>query len=320
MKDGYARLHPQLRAALGNTPIYDLTRLSETRQLDAAFGRMLSDASITAAPDLGRVMVQNIRIPGQDGYVMDARLYRPAGADEPLSALLMCHGGAFCLGDLDTEDFRCRRYARDAGCAVLNIDYRLAPEHRFPVPFEDCYAALVWLAANAPTFCIDPKRLGVAGESAGGALAAATVLAARDRGGPDLAVQMLLFPVLDHRMLTASMRAGESFPAWTTHQTRLAWSLYLGPECATIPAYASPGTADNLRGLPVTFVACAEIDPLHDEAMDYACRLREASVRTEVHSYLGGYHVFDAIWPTTALSQLALQQQIIFLLRYLRCP
>ncbi len=306
-------LDAELAAALVNIPVYDLERLDQTRALDRSFGDTLAVAASREETLAGKVVVSDLVVPGAGGVELKARVYRPADPLGKPPVLLMCHGGAFCLGDLNTEDFRSRRYVVGAGVAVLVVDYRLAPEFPFPVPFEDCYSALLWLGAHADTMGLDQNRIGVAGESAGGGLAAALALAARDRKGPGLAAQMLLFPALDHRMTTLSIRAGQDYPAWNSVQTKIMWSYYLGETEGAVSPYASPALAVDLTGLPPACIFTAEFDPLCDEALDYGNRLLAASVRSEIHHTLGTYHVYDAVWPLAAISDAALRQQETFL-------
>ena len=213
-------------------------------------------------------------IPGvEPGTEIPIRVYepvaRPAG---PGPALVFFHGGAFVLGDRYTEELRCLRYAAEAGCVVVSVDYRLAPEHPFPAGVDDCYAGLQWTVSHAAELDIDPDRVGVGGSSAGGALAAAVALMARDRGGPALAVQILNYPVIDDRMQTPSMRAFDATPMWTSGSNADMWQHYLGdPEHrGDVSPYAAPGRAPDLTGLPPAYVLTAELDPLRDEGIEYA--------------------------------------------------
>ncbi len=227
------------------------------------------------------------------------------------------HGGAFVLGDRYTEELRCLRYAAEADCVIVSVDYRLAPEHRFPAGVDDCYAGLEWTVSHAAELGIDRSRVGVGGSSAGGALAAAVALMARDRGGPSLVVQILNYPVIDDRMQSVSMRSFDATPMWTSGATADMWQHYLGdPEGrGDVSAYAAPGRASDLSGLPPAYVLTAELDPLRDEGIEYATRLMAAGVPTELHTVAGACHGFDIIAARGALGQRAIDEQVRALVR-----
>ena len=220
-----------------------------------------------------------------------ARVYTPVGPG-PKPVLLYFHGGGWVLGGLDTVDAPCRRLANAAGCVVVSVDYRLAPEHKFPIPAEDCYTATRHVAENAAAFGADRDRIAVGGDSAGGNLAAAVTLMARDRGGPRLSFQLLIYPATDFAFDTPSYRANAEGFGLTRKATRWYWSQYLPrPEDGTNPL-ASPLRARDLRGLPPARVITAEYDPLRDEGEAYAARLRAAGVRAEVRRFDGQIHGF----------------------------
>lgn len=184
------------------------------------------------------------------------------------------------------------RAVDELGVVVVTVEYRLAPEHPFPAPVEDCYAALTWMATNAAELGIDPERVGVAGASAGGGLAAAVALLARDRGGPTLCFQLLDVPELDDRLDTPSMLAYHDAPQWDRPSAIFSWRSYLGVEPGSphVSPYAAPARAESLSGLPPTFVAVCQFDPLRDEGITYAQRLMHADIPTELHHYPGTFH------------------------------
>jgi acetyl esterase/lipase len=268
-----------------------------------------------------RVVAEDRSIPGVDlGAEIPVRIYTPRTTESPAPALVFFHGGAFVLGDRYTEELRCLRYAAEAGCVVVSVDYRLAPEHPFPAAVDDCYAGLEWTVSHAAELDIDPDRVGVGGSSAGGALAAAVALMARDRSGPALAVQILNYPVIDDRMDTPSMRSFDATPLWTSGASADMWQHYLGDPDGRgeVSAYAAPGRATDLSSLPPAYVLTAELDPLRDEGIDYARRLMEAAVPTELHTVAGACHGFDIIAAGGTLGQRAIEEQVRALVRGLR--
>jgi acetyl esterase len=276
------------------------------------------------SPTDDRVHVENRSVPRSDAEgEIRVRVYRQAQdpvAESPL--VLFFHGGAFVLGDLYTEELRCLRYCADAGCTVVSVDYRLAPEHPYPAALQDCRRALEWAVANAGSLDADPTRVAVAGSSAGAALAAATTLVARDERGPSLSFQLLVYPVLDDRMNTHSMRSFVDTPLWTRGSSAQMWKHYLGDlgDLAggdEVPAYASPARATDLGGLPAAYVLTADLDPLRDEGIEYARRLMEAGVQTELHCVPRTFHGYDIVAAGTGIGRRALDEQVGALARAL---
>ncbi len=250
-------------------------------------------------------------IPGPPGGPdLRVRVYQPARDSDARGGLVYFHGGGFIAGDLDSEDSRCVHLARSAGCVVVSVDYRLAPEHRFPAPIDDSYAALVWTTSTAADLDVDPSRIGVGGASAGGALAAAVALMARDRGGPPVAFQMLLNPALDDRGLSASMGFVGTPLIDGTSAARL-WDFYLGADREDVSPYAAPARAEDLRGMPPTYVMTAELDPLRDEGIEYATRLLHTGASVELHQFGGAFHAFDLL--PSAISRRAAGEQAVWL-------
>lgn len=231
------------------------------------------------------------------------RIYRPT-SDLPLPAMVYCHGGAFAFGNLDSEHGRCLDLAA-TGVLVVSVDYRLAPEHVFPAGLDDCYAALQWLHGSASELGVDCNRLAVAGASAGGALAAAVALMARDREGPPLAFQLLVYPVLDDRMSSSSMQQFADAAVFTPADAALMWRHYLGPGSDVPPSYAAPARAASLAELPPAYILAAALDPLRDEAVAYALRLQEAGVAVELHLVPRAPHGFDLLAPEAKASERA---------------
>ena len=257
-------------------PLIDVLPAVSLDDLDAARQGLLDLVTpMNAHVDLAGVTVADHHVPGPDDAPdVLVRLYRPEG-DVPAAgrpALLDIHGGGFVVGAIDMEHAFGAQVARDLGVVVAAVEYRLAPEHPFPAGIEDCYAALAWLHASAAELGIDPDRIAVGGQSAGGGLAAGTVLLARDRGGPPVCFQFLGIPELDHRLETTSMRTFVDTPMWHRASAIKSWEMYLGPDHkGDVSPYASPSLATDLRGLPPAYVTTMEFDPLRDEGSSTRC-------------------------------------------------
>lgn len=252
--------------------------------LPAARAMLAAMAESGGEVDLSGLEVADLPLTAYDSPA-SVRVYRPSGATAPLPGLLHVHGGGFCLGSVDLEHAVSADLARSLGVVVASVEYRLAPEHPYPAGLEDCYAGLRLLAGLDG---VDPARLGVHGQSAGGGLAAATALLARDRGGPALAFQSLGVPELDDRLDTPSMRHADAMPMWSRSQGAKSWEFYLGGQDAD--GYAAPARMADLAGLPPAYVVTCELDPLRDEGIAYAARLLAAGVSVELHSYPGAFH------------------------------
>jgi len=247
-----------------------------------------NQAGAAPGPEVARV--EMLEIPGPDAAI-PARLYAPPGTDAK-PGLVFFHGGGFVLCGLDTHDSTCRELAVGADCVVVSVDYRLAPEARFPAAPEDCYAATKWVHDEAAGLGIDPSRLAVAGDSAGGNLAAVVAIMSRDRGGPDLAHQLLIYPVTEHRFDTESYRTNGEGYFLSRDMMRWFWHQYLENEADGREPYASPLLAESLAGLPSATVLTADYDPLRDEGRAYAEALKKAGVETQYTNYPGVFHGF----------------------------
>jgi acetyl esterase len=234
--------------------------------------------------------VSEHRVPVAGGEI-SVRLYSPGGAG-PHPALVFYHGGGWVIGDLYTHDGLCRALTNAAGCIVASVDYRLAPESKYPVAAEDSYAALGWVAANAARLGIDSRRVAVGGDSAGGNLAAVVALMARDRKGPALVCQALIYPVTDHALDTPSYHENATGYVLTREGMRWFWNHYLARDEQGREPFASPLRAPSLAGLPPALVITAACDPLRDEGEAYAARLRDAGVPVTLTRYDGMFHGF----------------------------
>ena len=239
-----------------------------------------------------RAPAHDRRIPGPAGEI-PIRVYTPA-ASEPLPVVVFFHGGGWVIGDIETHDATCRQLTAGAGCVTISVDYRLAPEHKFPAGPEDCYAAAKWVADNARSLNVGENRLAVGGDSAGGNLAAAVALMARDRGGPKLAFQLLIYPATDAADDTPSQREfAEVSRDYLLSRADMEWfwGHYLGPNDKSNPV-ACPALAKSLANLPHAFVITAEVDPLRDEGEAYAEAMRKAGVTVKLKRYNGVCHGF----------------------------
>jgi acetyl esterase len=284
--------HPQVvavleRAARSGLPLYYEVSPFVARRIY----RDTRGALSPAAPAVGEARL--LIAPGPDGPI-PLRAFRPQGAKagERLPALVYLHGGGWVIGDLDTHDVVCRQLANGARCAVFSVDYRLAPEYRFPAAVDDCVAATKWIAAQAATLAIDPARIAVGGDSAGGNLATVVALAARDAGGPALCHQLLIYPATDQRLGFPSIaKNGEGY-LLTQKGMQYFRGHYLPRESDWLDWRASPYLAKTLAGLPPAYVLTAGFDPLLDEGRAYAERLAKEGVATEYKEYPDMVHGF----------------------------
>jgi acetyl esterase/lipase len=230
------------------------------------------------------------------------RLYRPEGAGDSRPCLYWMHGGGYLFGDRRMDARRLQRWSAANNCVVVSVEYRLAPEHPYPAAVDDCMAGLTWTCEHADRLGIDLTRLGIGGASAGGGLAAAAALRARDEAAIALAFQVLVYPMIDDRQVTKSSRRAGSL-IWTATHNRLAWRAYLGSLSGReVPAYAAAARAKDLSGLPPTIVAVGGIDGFVDEDLAYAQRLLHAGVATDVRVYAGAPHGFDDLVPDSAVA------------------
>jgi acetyl esterase/lipase len=235
------------------------------------------------------------------------RLYRPADAQDPGPALLWIHGGGYVIGRAVQDDTICRRFARVLGATVASVDYRLAPEHPYPTPVEDCYSALTWLA-RLPA--VDPERVAIGGASAGGGLAAALAFVARDRDEVPVAAQLLVYPMLDDRSAHRTDLDDSGHRLWTRASNRFGWDAYLGDADRNV---AVPARREDLSGLPPAWLGVGTFDLFHDEELAYAERLKAAGVPCEVEVVPGAFHGFDAVAAKAEVSQSFFNSQCALL-------
>lgn len=271
-----------------------------------AAGEQMKAAMKEQMPVIEGVTTEDRQVPGPGGDPDVAiRIYRPSGNTGVLPALLWIHGGGYILGDIEQDDISAKELTLAGQCVTVSVEYRLAPENPFPAPLEDCYAALKWLSENAAELDVDSKRIAIGGGSAGGGLAAGLALLARDRAEVDIISQFLIYPMIDDRnTLPASDVLPDSL-FWTRESNKIGWHSFLGcePGGDNVSCYAAAARADDLAGLPPAYIAVGEIDLFAKEDIEYARRLIEAGVCTELHVYPGGCHAFDMMAPDAAISR-----------------
>jgi acetyl esterase/lipase len=281
-------------------------------------------AARPAAPDElslgGAFEVTDRQVPGPAGAPdISLLIARPAGATAATAAIYHIHGGGMIIGDNRLGVAEMLEQARELDAAVVSVEYRLAPDTPHPGPVEDCYAGLVWTAGHADELGIDPDRIVVAGVSAGGGLAAAVALLARDRGGPALAAQMLMCPMLDDRNDTPSARQMAGVGVWDRRSNETGWTALLGAARGgpDVSPYAAPARAADLSGLPPAFIDVGSAETFRDEAVTYASRIWQAGGVAELHVWPGGFHGYTGLVPQAALSRASIAAQRNWLLRVL---
>jgi len=284
-------LDPEVAEAIKMVPFDDLT-VDALPPLRARFEMPVSD----------RVERTDQVVPGDPA--VSVRVHRPRGAEGARPCVYSMHGGGYVLGTNLLDDMIFDELCPNLGLIGVSVDYRLAPETPYPGPLEDCYRGLQWTYEHADELGIDPSCVGVMGVSAGGGLAAGLSLLARDRGEVPVAFQLLDQPMLDDRQVTASSRQDE-LAVWSKHSNTFGWKAYLGDLYGTddVPPTAAPARSTDLSGLPPTFVSVGAADGFRDEDVDYATRLNQAGVPTELHVYPGACHGFNVMAPHAAVSK-----------------
>ena len=299
------RLDPELAAPLetflhltgGGLNLHDIPATRRTMEEMAA-------AQMAKTPPITGITTVDRQVPGPDGEVF-VRVYQPTERPDTLPALLWIHGGGYVLGSVERDDPLAAHLAKTAQCVVVSVEYRLAPEHPFPAPVEDCYAALKWLATHTGELGVESSRIAIGGASAGGGLAAGLALLTRDRAEVELAFQLLIYPMIDDRNVAP---AGDTLPdtfVWTRENNLMGWRAYLGrePGGADVSPYAAAARADDLAGLAPAYIPVGDLDLFLDENIEYAQRLLAAGVPTELHVYPGGYHGFNGFAPGAEIAQ-----------------
>lgn len=293
-------LDPELSAVLAGFPLgvgLDADLLAQMRQYLVPAETHIGGRAISRRDDI---------VTAPDGAELPISIFRSTEAvatDAP--CIYWVHGGGMVMGDRFANLDIPLDWLEAHGAVVATLDYRLAPEVSGSTLVEDCYAGLVWVVSHARELGIDPNRLVVAGASAGGGLAAGITLMARDRGGPAIAAQVLICPMLDHRNVTVSSRQYAGDPGvWTREKNEFGWRAVLG-EAAEVPRYVSPALEPDLAGLPTTYVDAGTAEVFRDEDVEYASRIWAAGGQAELHVWAGGFHGFDAMFPSAGVSQAA---------------
>ena len=281
-------LDPQVKKILQEAEALGLPAYQDLSPVEAR--KQMLDLAPPVDPLLSVNRVEDRIIPGPDGDIA-IRLYYPLG-DPPFAALLFFHGGGWVIGDLDTHHGVCHALAKTSGCLVVAVDYRLAPEHRYPAAVEDAYAAVNWVVENSAGIQADPNRLAVGGDSAGGHLAAVVALMARDRKGPRLDLQILIYPITDYNFNTPSYVENREGYMLTRDLMKWFWNHFIEDQSQANDPYVAPLRAENLGDLPPALIVTAEYDPLRDEGEAYGKRLQKAGVKVTLSRYAGMIHAF----------------------------
>ncbi|MPY92196.1 MAG: alpha/beta hydrolase fold domain-containing protein [Acidimicrobiia bacterium] len=292
---------PEVRAAIEAGPrlgTVDARTLPKVRA-----DRLLLNEQVQLSDAVTRT---DLHVPGPPGAPdIRLRVHRPRGTEGDLPCLYWVHGGGYVLGAPEQDDLRFDRWCQRFGLVGVAVQYRLAPEHPYPAPIEDCYAGLRWVKEHGAEIGVDTGRVGIGGPSGGGGLAAALALVTRDRGEVEIDYQLLIYPMIDDTR--AGVTASWDVPVWNTASNEFGWKSYLGDLYGTddVPAHAAPSRATDLAGLPPTYIMVGTLDAFADEDIEYAQRLNHAGVPVELHVYPGAPHGFEGFAPGSALARQA---------------
>jgi acetyl esterase/lipase len=275
---------------------------------------MLRNLKAPSIEKSDKVLTTNCTIKGPGSELL-LKVYEPKSRkNEKLPAVFWIHGGGYVMGHPDGDDALCECFTERIKCVVVSIDYRLAPEHKYPAAIEDCYAGLKWMVSKAEELKIDTSKIAIAGASAGGGLTAALALMVRDRGEMKIAFQAPLYPMLDDRNVTPSSYEinEKNLPkAWNREANEIAWKMYLESNISGETSYyAAPARAKDLTGLPPAYIFIGQLDPFRDETIEYVTRLVQAGIPVEFHLYPGCFHGFDSIFNNTEISRQARSEYI----------
>ncbi|MER5385201.1 alpha/beta hydrolase [Streptomyces sp. NPDC002688] len=309
-------LDPELRELLADMPLMSQLTPESLAQL-----RQLPPAPVDSLLAHRKVDRREITVPAKDGAQIRLSVFSPAQPDRTTAApcIYWIHGGGMVMGDRFSQIDIPLEWQDEFGAVVVSVDYRLAPEATGTTLVDDCYQGLLWTAQHAAELGIDPARIIVAGASAGGGLAAGLTLLARDLHTPAIAAQVLICPMLDHRNTSISSRQYSGVPGvWTGEMNAFGWRAVLGDlRHDEVPPYVSPALADDLSGLPTTYIDTGSAEVFRDEDTDYATRIWAAGGQAELHVWAGGFHGFDALYPQAHISATARRTRTDWLARVL---
>lgn len=300
MSDSFrARIQPQLLSWYDASPGFDFEHLEElvSRTKAQELGALRPDPAVRS---------WETELPGleEEAPPIKLRIYEPAQRQGTLPVLLFFHGGGFLFGTVYRQEALCQRYVKGADCMVVSVEYRLAPRWKAPAPVEDAYAALLWVREQGENIGADGDRIAAAGLSAGGTIVAALAMMTRDRGGPQLCLQMPLYGEMDWRMRTKSAQEIQDPKVWCYENNKTSWNLYLEEDKA-VHYYDSPALCRRMKDLPPLFSYVGGLDPVRDENMEFWMKLMQAGVPVEGHVFPGAYHCFELGSPDAACSQQA---------------
>ncbi|MGW4733681.1 alpha/beta hydrolase [Streptomyces shenzhenensis] len=309
-------LDPELRELLADMPLMSRLDPEVLAQL-----RTFPSTPVETLLAHRQVDRREITVPAQDGTPIPLSVFSPVTTGRAAGApcVYWMHGGGMVMGDRFSQIDIPLEWLDEFGAVVVSVDYRLAPEADGTTLVDDCYRGLLWIAAHAAELGIDPARIVVAGASAGGGLAAGVTLLARDLDTPVIAAQMLVCPMLDHRNTTVSSRQYANTPGvWTREMNEFGWRAVLGSRADDeVPAYVSPALAEDLSGLPTTYIDTGSAEVFRDEDTAYASRIWAAGGQAELHVWAGGFHGFDALYPQARISATARRTRTDWLARVL---
>jgi acetyl esterase/lipase len=314
MTGQFPRIHPELQPSAKMSPRVDYNR--GNIWLFNFLTRL-----IPPSRTLEGLRVENVLISRKNGREkLRLRVYQPKSVDVPAPVLLWMHGGGYLMGRPEQDDGSCARYVHELGITVVSVDYRCAPKHPFPAALDDCHSALKWVFTRSQELNIDPGRIAIGGNSAGGGLAAALAQIAHDQMDVRLSFQLLVYPMLDDRTVLRTDIDDSNNVTWTHRSNRFGWESYLGQACGAenVPAYSVPARRTDLSGLPPAWIGVGDLDIFHDEDVAYAQRLKECGVACELSVVPGAFHGFDVFDQTVPLvrdfrrSQIAALKKCLF--------
>ncbi|MCW2855499.1 MAG: Alpha/beta hydrolase fold-3 domain protein [Marmoricola sp.] len=306
-----------LETVLPFVPKIDCMDAIASARLSAAKGLSMTDEALSRN---GEFEIKEHAVPGQaNDPNISVLVIRPKAAPSPMPVLYHMHGGGMIFGTSRDITEEMLDWAHSFGTAIVSVEYRLAPEARHPAPVEDCYAGLLWTVEHCHELGIDPQRVVLMGASAGGGLAAATALLARDRGGPELTGQLLMCPMLDDRNQSASAIQGEGRGVWDRKANEIGWTALLGDSRGdeNVSPYAAPARGTDLSNLPPAFIDVGSAETFRDEAVAYATGIWRAGGTADLHVFAGGFHAYDVLAPLAAVSVATRQARSDWLRRIL---